>query len=146
MKASDMLRNNKFQFHKGTIRTRRRLREMPKWNKFQFHKGTIRTFSWWSKVFDVLYFNSIKVRLEHPLSLISPSISAIFQFHKGTIRTFFADSHQVIIIIFQFHKGTIRTFFADSHQVIIIIFQFHKGTIRTYFQVLYLRKTWISIP
>ena len=56
---------DKFQFHKGTIRTPK-----PRVNKgsstgFQFHKGTIRT----------------------QLPLFYGNMSTKFQFHKGTIRT-----------------------------------------------------------
>ena len=56
----------------------------------------------------MLYFNSIKVRLEliYLLGLIG---SYLFQFHKGTIRTFYGTPEKVSKKLFQFHKGTIRT-------------------------------------
>ena len=56
-------------------------------SEFQFHKGTIRTLKKITFVPNIPDFNSIKVQLEpdgeHILSLTSK-----FQFHKGTIRTF----------------------------------------------------------
>ena len=56
-------------------------------DKFQFHKGTIRTpYSY--RVLSVLsYFNSIKVRLELPVHTSLLLTTLVFQFHKGTIRT-----------------------------------------------------------
>ena len=54
---------------------------------FQFHKGTIRTSG--SSVFviqNVRNFNSIKVQLEHAITLKTGKAD-LFQFHKGTIRT-----------------------------------------------------------
>ena len=53
------------------------------------------------------YFNSIKVRLEHPIVSKYRAYS-LFQFHKGTIRTVMTIS-QKWYKLFQFHKGTIRT-------------------------------------
>ena len=53
---------------------------------FQFHKGTIRTIRELGGVYSIIYFNSIKVRLEpdrHRRRLRGRA----FQFHKGTIRT-----------------------------------------------------------
>ena len=35
----------------------------------------------------ILYFNSIKVQLEHASDFVIPELDSIFQFHKGTIRT-----------------------------------------------------------
>ena len=55
----------KFQFHKGAIRTLRKISQKALSMIFQFHKGAIRTE----------YFMFL------PLNLIS------FQFHKGAIRT-----------------------------------------------------------
>ena len=55
--------------------------------KFQFHKGTIRTGDFKYSIKDKVNFNSIKVRLE--LRDIGVGIGSAlgFQFHKGTIRT-----------------------------------------------------------
>ena len=57
-------------------------------NKFQFHKGAIRTcgFSTFNICW-ILYFNSIKVQLEQSLGRQGASGGLEFQFHKGTIRT-----------------------------------------------------------
>ena len=53
---------------------------------FQFHKGTIRTLPKCSRLTIVVYFNSIKVRLERSGDS-DEYIVREFQFHKGTIRT-----------------------------------------------------------
>ena len=56
---------------------------------FQFHKGTIRTITTTLRCsFCQIYFNSIKVRLEHVKNVVNISVTK-FQFHKGTIRTFY---------------------------------------------------------
>ena len=55
----------KFQFHKGTIKTKRGTPRSCCANQFQFHKGTIKT--------------------KEKYGEIKPSW--IFQFHKGTIKT-----------------------------------------------------------
>ena len=54
-----------FQFHKGTIRTKRFDNKMRDDLQFQFHKGTIRTFR----------------------MILLITVLILFQFHKGTIRT-----------------------------------------------------------
>ena len=54
--------------------------------RFQFHKGTIRTVCKTTAPPSLLYFNSIKVRLEL-VKLLKHYLSRLFQFHKGTIRT-----------------------------------------------------------
>ncbi len=61
---SDVLSSYRFQFHKGTIRTTRNYYAHHNENIFQFHKGTIRTQP--AKLHSrlLLHFNSIKVRLE----------------------------------------------------------------------------------
>ena len=58
------LRKCKFQFHKGTIRTQKGDNNSVICILFQFHKGTIRTKMVLSPLWDIQYFNSIKVRLE----------------------------------------------------------------------------------
>ena len=98
---------------------------------FQFHKGAIRTICLSSLVFLVVYFNSIKVRLElvrgfltlytrsyfnsikvrlEPLSTCKTSVGWWFQFHKGAIRTDNNYRSFYTLPLFQFHKGAIRTF------------------------------------
>ena len=57
----------------------------------------------------LLYFNSIKVRLERYEDAGINPYFALFQFHKGTIRTTYDDDHLPLFSLFQFHKGTIRT-------------------------------------
>ena len=56
-------------------------------NRFQFHKGTIRTTKAVLKAAEKSYFNSIKVRLELRVLCRQFSQFVVFQFHKGTIRT-----------------------------------------------------------
>ena len=79
-----------FQFHKGTIRTVDAVDFLASLCLFQFHKGTIRTivvFRYWIML---IYFNSIKVRLE--LFGVWQEIGRLsFQFHKGTIRTQYSE-------------------------------------------------------
>ena len=76
----------KFQFHKGTIRTKK-TGEIIKTTQFQFHKGTIRT----------IYVTDEGI------------VYIEFQFHKGTIRTTLDAVKCIRTAKFQFHKGTIRT-------------------------------------
>ena len=80
------LKSSPFQFHKGAIRTIKAHFGVTPPDKFQFHKGAIRTIS--SLVMRVLliYFNSIKVRLE-PAPFTPSTDDVGFQFHKGAIRT-----------------------------------------------------------
>ena len=102
----------------------------------------------------MLYFNSIKVRLEHSKTAGDILRNTLFQFHKGTIRTDFPSKSYHSQFLFQFHKGTIRTMrevdqngmisYFNSIKVRLELkdvvqrlladsaFQFHKGTIRTY--------------
>ena len=77
--------------------------------EFQFHKGTIRTDVSRSFFVSLLYFNSIKVRLELDVPERNDLGELTFQFHKGTIRTSSGGGHLVASVPFQFHKGTIRT-------------------------------------
>ena len=58
------MRDEPFQFHKGTIRTDDAAEGMITFLRFQFHKGTIRTFLLRCEEIQKQYFNSIKVRLE----------------------------------------------------------------------------------
>ena len=77
-----------------------------------------------------MYFNSIKVQLEHASSSEQDALLK-FQFHKGTIRTGAAAGAAAGGVPFQFHKGTIRTFHTKRVYRLPRLFQFHKGTIRT---------------
>ena len=56
-------------------------------SRFQFHKGTIRTKLQNQQQGLNANFNSIKVRLEPPADDVPTPPPAEFQFHKGTIRT-----------------------------------------------------------
>ena len=75
-----------FQFHKGAIRTTYPVGTELILNKFQFHKGAIRTSRGNLPDFAFLHFNSIKVRLEQSVAEHQPNLT-VFQFHKGAIRT-----------------------------------------------------------
>ena len=59
-----------FQFHKGTIRTSEDYRLSSLLSAFQFHKGTIRTSSLSLSSVTSSNFNSIKVRLERENTLL----------------------------------------------------------------------------
>ena len=121
----------RFQFHKGAIRTTTTDNAFEGTPVFQFHKGAIRTLLI-MPLRELLYFNSIKVRLE--LYFIDEVVDsyAKFQFHKGAIRT--KDTSGCILVgkRFQFHKGAIRTNVQSILIVSVSLFQFHKGAIRTF--------------
>ena len=78
--------NERFQFHKGAIRTWKEILIAILILLFQFHKGAIRTFVFASVVPMPTNFNSIKVRLERN-GLFAQNHVYLFQFHKGAIRT-----------------------------------------------------------
>ena len=75
---------------------------------FQFHKGTIKTTLTIKTRLRRIYFNSIKVRLKLIL-IIFLQLVLKFQFHKGTIKTRERNNSAVVRHPFQFHKGTIKT-------------------------------------
>ena len=101
--------NERFQFHKGAIRTWKEILIAILILLFQFHKGAIRTFVFASVVPMPTNFNSIKVRLELRYLRVT-GINERFQFHKGAIRTWKEILIAILILLFQFHKGAIRTF------------------------------------
>ena len=78
-------------------------------NKFQFHKGTIKTQTTEKAKNFAFHFNSIKVRLKLRLPILNYKIFYQFQFHKGTIKTYELDRFTTDYFLFQFHKGTIKT-------------------------------------
>ena len=84
--SSQAVRSAVFQFHKGTIKPVFRGRTRYDEKTFQFHKGTIKPFLQILLLKTLLYFNSIKVRL----NLLKTSLPRVllfpFQFHKGTIK------------------------------------------------------------
>ena len=76
-----------------------------------------------------LYFNSIKVQLEH-VSETKAEALPLFQFHKGTIRTQGEDITRIVHLNFNSIKVQLereRTMLP----IYLCQFQFHKGTIRT---------------
>ena len=98
-----------------------------------------------------LYFNSIKVQLEHVRNL-TKQIFYLFQFHKGTIRTgspgvkvrayFYFNSIKVQLELIIYREKIKRCHHFNSIKVqlerrlanccqFLLRFQFHKGTIRT---------------
>ena len=98
--------------------------------RFQFHKGTIRTVFCQNIGKVMVYFNSIKVRLEPLLTTIT--IRQCLYFNSIKVRLELAYAIGLLLaFLFQFHKGTIRTCWRadaiEAHEQ----FQFHKGTIRT---------------
>ena len=56
-------------------------------NKFQFHKGTIKTADAYGQKRQNSNFNSIKVRLKLIINVLRSAATIGFQFHKGTIKT-----------------------------------------------------------
>ena len=140
-----------FQFHKGTIKTYLQTVKNATGIVFQFHKGTIKTASWSSLTFWWQDFNSIKVRLKLPSSVVTQSQIA-FQFHKGTIKTPNSVEWQVNLPYFNSIKvrlkpkikcvdgltaqdfNSIKVRLKQEKRVKLALqelFQFHKGTIKT---------------
>ena len=99
--------------------------------RFQFHKGTIRTMNCMFLHTYILYFNSIKVRLEHVKETITFSIFINFNSIKVRLEQSGLSDIALLLLLFQFHKGTIRTKPQSFTSLPSIKFQFHKGTIRT---------------
>ena len=77
-----------FQFHKGTIKTHQKNIVPLVAAAFQFHKGTIKTLGVYRYLVDIIYFNSIKVRLKRGSAPAYVAKYVKFQFHKGTIKTY----------------------------------------------------------
>ena len=124
------LQGQRFQFHKGTIKTWQEYYKHSVYSTFQFHKGTIKTYSEADVQGGQTHFNSIKVRLKRSLLPRQITLQA-FQFHKGTIKTIVITHDTTSISQFQFHKGTIKTNRQTSMNLHSQTFQFHKGTIKT---------------
>ena len=77
-----------------------------------------------------MYFNSIKVRLEHAIRH-THDIPAKFQFHKGTIRT--TEIEHKLVIFLHFNSIKVRLELRLASLILLAeLFQFHKGTIRTH--------------
>jgi len=136
-----------FQFHSGSIKTRRR-NETHDWNEwFQFHSGSIKTDTLVDQLFNQLQF----------------------QFHSGSIKTYGREVSVYMIHEFQFHSGSIKTprennwdlqaqrfnstlvrlkLVPDSYRHIFLWeFQFHSGSIKTStVHRLHIIFTGVSIP
>ena len=99
-------------------------------NKFQFHKGAIRTDARQPEALPCCYFNSIKVRLELSINEAAEMV-AKFQFHKGAIRT--EESATACVPSRYFNSIKVRLELSQGVKVLfgVLIFQFHKGAIRT---------------
>ena len=87
-----------FQFHKGTIKTKKAV-AVSKRILFQFHKGTIKTTELLALSCKLSNFNSIKVRLKPLMNVLKFSDMNSFQFHKGTIKTILAPNYIVCIYL-----------------------------------------------
>ena len=76
-------------FNSIKVRLKPYLRLLSDFNayRFQFHKGTIKTrYLLMYELRWLAYFNSIKVRLKL-MSAVLATLLGAFQFHKGTIKT-----------------------------------------------------------
>ena len=76
--------------------------------RFQFHYGTIKSFSvgWYEEI--APYFNSTMVRLKASSSALPVSLY-LFQFHYGTIKRQTNCGLRCSSQVFQFHYGTIKS-------------------------------------
>ncbi len=129
--CSDGFVRNMFQFHDGTITTKKTISHPVNLFRFQFHDGTITTYPTRSSIWTML----------------------TFQFHDGTITTLSGFSLYLSRYWFQFHDGTITTllrchfhnFKISFNSMMVRLqpkffgqgegcrppFQFHDGTITT---------------
>ncbi len=98
-------------------------------NIFQFHKGTIKTRRSGSISICNTYFNSIKVQLK--LRMLMPDIDAEYNFNSIKVQLKrLRHIYKCNDTLFQFHKGTIKTVWRARGRE-LRVFQFHKGTIKT---------------
>ena len=84
------------------------LRYYLKPDKFQFHKGTIKTGYLYTLAKSDKHFNSIKVRLKH----FAISNSKSFNIYFNSIKVRLKPNATIATVnenTFQFHKGTIKT-------------------------------------
>ena len=121
----------KFQFHKGTIRTRQSWLSGRPWQNFNSIKVRLepsRSFSICSRS---VYFNSIKVRLER--SALSDSYIKCINFNSIKVRLEPSLSSSASLQKSNFNSIKVRLEHSERVQgVCRQEFQFHKGTIRTY--------------
>ena len=76
--------------------------------RFQFHKGTIKTRRAYAFTFAAAYFNSIKVRLKRTSTNHSSGSHRHFNSIKVRLKLT-SSSQNSLVLSFQFHKGTIKT-------------------------------------
>ena len=93
----------------------------------------------------MVYFNSIKVRLEHGVLIYQPQ-GAAFQFHKGAIRTKNDIFLEAALYEFQFHKGAIRTQCRNSRCMLSSYFNSIKVRLERKMCTALDLRTRISIP
>ena len=122
--------DDRFQFHKGAIRTNPWRPVLPYSSRFQFHKGAIRTQLKVIQIRIRIDFNSIKVRLEPAMMEVDHYDAKRFQFHKGAIRTHRSDIGYRCIRHFNSIKVRLEHSKALGNNA-FVQFQFHKGAIRT---------------
>ena len=148
LELRDSTRTPKRRCNFNSIKVRlERLRGYWYWGQrqqFQFHKGAIRTEQKMSIFCALIYFNSIKVRLEL-WYLRSRAGYYRFQFHKGAIRT--CMEGRVFDELRDFNSIKVRleplTYNVEDAST---AFQFHKGAIRTVCFSFPLKENNISIP
>ena len=75
-----------FQFHKGAIRTGIRNASIKSLIYFNSIKVRLERLEFLDNICYLCHFNSIKVRLEH-VAVKMAAQKELFQFHKGAIRT-----------------------------------------------------------
>ena len=98
--------------------------------QFQFHKGTIKTRKK-SLIFATIpHFNSIKVRLKL-INVLRSAATIGFQFHKGTIKTYLPTKYAIMNTNFNSIKVRLKHTRPRNGGARVPTFQFHKGTIKT---------------
>ena len=121
----------KLGFNSTKVRLRRAAGRLSgKGRKFQFHKGSIKTRSLFPYVTLRKSFNSTKVRLRRSISYILLHYAICFNSTKVRLRLS-GRNLRCVRKSFQFHKGSIKT--GQNFGVLLfkIAFQFHKGSIKT---------------
>ena len=118
-----------FQFHKGTIKTRKaNIFSADNWD-FNSIKVRLKLKTDFSINVQVNYFNSIKVRLKRNPKHTKDD-RRLFQFHKGTIKTELKILKDGTIGNFNSIKVRLKQVMIYRN-MLLTIFQFHKGTIKT---------------
>ncbi len=104
--------------------------------KFQFHKGSIKTRFIFNAFSMSSCFNSIKVRLRQAFFL-SDGNELRFQFHKGSIKTSCRSRSCSRTTSFNSIKVRLRRLPLQGSCDSSDRFQFHKGSIKTRLQAVY---------